>query len=707
MSRKLVIDGQIFQTPAWHRGMGKYSLELLASIASQGKTKTWTSIELILSKNLTQQPKSSIAHRIPGITTSSLDLRPNNFRNPKIAEHNKRVIDQHLSSQTNKGKTDYLILSLMQREIYPVFPSEVSINKLLLIYDLVPLMFHNLYLNSPVTQAEYLSKIAELQRADHYFTISKTVANDLALYLGVPKQMITSIDGGPIPHGRDVKPVDVPEPFILMPTGNDPRKNNRRGILGFEEFNKLHDGKYSLVITSFFKAAEKKDFSKLSSSLHFTGNISGEELHFLYSRSAAVLFPSEYEGLGLPILEAIDQDKPVACSNIAVFREMSKTAFHYFEPKSVLGIERALGEAVEQTLPSQQYIEIRKKYTWDNTAQAIADTVGRISRPKAAASKNQVAVLCPALDVKGGYSRLMLDCHFEMRRRFDVTYYMTATADENTNKHPRINYLPFVAKTSKIVPGFSFAPETYGDIIYQIENNENCAEVMMAALAAPGTVLLYELELGKVWQSMVRKKLISQKRLDLEVSLNKKFAVPGASLLASLIYKQKQVVVFNPGHAKIIVKLATQIGSSARVSVADLPMPALPYPEALADKTIEIGEINNGTLSTNFKPFKTKTDAQYDEILSKMKTVILDNMSRNYDVMSALRFGVVPFVPAQLSSLADGIRVRAYTNVKTARLDARDANLSEHNAQDLASDKTQAASKLIDLLGSAVKDRSK
>src|SRR5487761_1516307 len=330
MTRHLIIDAQIFQTPAWHRGMGKYSLNLLTALCETNKFKNiWVSIDILLSgqNEINEEQTSELKKLLPGTNIVMLELHPNDFRDSTINSKNRFAVDKYVESQATPNKEiDYLILSIMQGEIFPVFPSKSTVHKLLLFYDLVPLMFHDVYLSGWTTHSEYLTKIGEVLKADIYFTISKTVANDLTLYLGIEKNRIVNIDGGPIEHGLKKKTLQVPTPFILMPTGNDPRKNNRFGILGFNEFNQLHSGAYSLVLTSFFTENEQKDLKKISKDIYFTGNISGEELSYLYEHSIGVLFPSEYEGLGLPILEAVEYNKPVACSNISVFKEMSKTA---------------------------------------------------------------------------------------------------------------------------------------------------------------------------------------------------------------------------------------------------------------------------------------------------------------------------------------------------------------------------------------------
>lgn len=637
MSQKLIIDAQIFQTPAWHRGMGKYSIELLHTIFELSP-ENWASTEIILSKNIKTEDGllDDLHNKLPGTKVVMLDLMPNDFANQKIVEHNRKTIDSYISKQTQPvTEIDYLILSLMQREIFPAFPSADGINKFLLFYDLIPLLLHNSYLKSSVARGEYLSKISELLKADHYFAISKTVANDLALYLGIDKSRITNINGGPIEHSDETKSLKVKKPFILMPTGNDSRKNNRRAIIGFNEFNKLQKGEYTLVATSFFSEREKKELGKLAENTHFTGNISGSELSYLYEQSTAVLFPSEHEGLGLPILEAVEKNKPVACSNISVFHEISSSAFSYFEPRSIIGIEQALRSAVSSSVNEKEYKAILAKYRWEDTARKLVEVIHEFSKQEDT-RKRPLAVFGPDPAYNSASGKFMQEYHSELSRQFDTHYYFARNGQE---EEERINYLPYVTKTTKISGRFSFEPQDYCMTVYNISNNEDCAEILLAALAVPGLLILHDTKLDKLWRSLLDKQLVSPERYELEAMIHEACKVPGADWLGSLLQNQKAIVVFSKYQKQLIEKTTTSLGSTVATTELTLPAGNLVYPQSMPDKVIDIGEFNANSA-------KDKSDFQRDEAFSKMKTVIFDKDSSKYQVVSAMRFDAIPFVSA-------------------------------------------------------------
>ncbi|MGH7240521.1 MAG: glycosyltransferase family 4 protein, partial [Candidatus Saccharimonadales bacterium] len=336
---------------------------------------------------------------------------------------------------------DFLILSIMQGEIYSVFPTSPAVHKLVIVYDLIPLLFFQTYLGNPITRVEYLSKIQELFRADHYFAISKTVANDLALNLAIDPARITNIDGGPARHAPNPKKMAAPKDFILMPTGNDLRKNNERAIRAFDKFNIRRARKYKLLITSYFKRYQIDELSKLSDDVIFTGNISGAELSYLYQHCAALLFPAEYEGLGMPIIEALEYNKPVACSNIAAFREMSLSAFTYFDPYQVDEIDAALEKVTRDPSVDQlAYKKILKKYSWTGTAKKFVDKVVSLGSKPADNDKKKLAIFAPnpsGSSVAGNFTQLV---HAELSRLSICDYYLGA----NSSKEKRINYLPYI-----------------------------------------------------------------------------------------------------------------------------------------------------------------------------------------------------------------------------------------------------------------------
>lgn len=658
-SRLLVFDGQVFQTPAWHRGMGKYSVELLSAISSVAPPEGWEALIRILLSSRIPSDKDMVSflkRQLPNAKLEYLDLYPDEIGDKSVAVKNRQVVDEYIRKLTNEGyeEIDYTILSLMQGHISPVFPSVDGVNKILLFYDIIPLTMHDMYLRNSITRTEYLPKIGELLKADSYLAISKTVANDLTLYLGIDPSRVVSIDGGAINHAAKEKTYPIDKPFFLMPTGNDLRKNNRRAIMGFEQFNAKHHNQYQLVITSFFKDHEVEELSRLSPSVTFTGNISGEELEYLYKNATALLFPPEYEGLGMPIIEAIQKNKPIACSNIAVFREMSTTAFEYFDPYSVNEVELALERTITpSTVDKKEYAAILRRYTWENSAKKMIDHLSAL--PKAQPlSRRRIAVFGPSPTCNNTQvGRRLQEWHAELSRSFDIDYYLES-GDANEQ---RVNYLSYIVKTRQLERGFRLPAETL-PAIYHIGNGDDFAHTLFAALGRPGVTILHDLDLRKAWDSMLQKGLISRSRLAVEEQLQSAFNQKAFGLV-SLLKTQKAVIVFS---AALKSQLrASGIINEELVHLFSYPISCLVYPEALPEKTTAI---NNLMQSAEL----VQTDFQRYGVLSKTQVALLGEVVQPPDLLEVMRFGIVPILAGEENELKAAPAVYDAKDVRAAEI---------------------------------------
>ena len=257
MKKPLVFDGQVFQSDAWDRGMGKYSLSLLSSIAATYEGD----MHIIFTKRLPLEDKvrQAVLHAVPSIKIHLLDLQVPDQRFLDKADikmmgrRNSESLDIFLRD-TFQEEVDFIILSLFIDRVCSVFPS--TARKILLFYDLIPLQYYERY-GKFASYKNYLGRFKIILEADLIWTISQTVADDLVTYVGVDKRKLCNINGAPIKreHQAPVRPKSfkVPKRYLIMPSGDDIRKNNRRAVQGFEEYRRSYqDNDIYLVITSFF-----------------------------------------------------------------------------------------------------------------------------------------------------------------------------------------------------------------------------------------------------------------------------------------------------------------------------------------------------------------------------------------------------------------------------------------------------------------------
>lgn len=118
--------------------------------------------------------------------------------------------------------------------------------------------------------------------------------------------------------------------------------------------------------------------------------VSNDDLVALYRGAAALASPSHYEGFGLPILEAMAQGTPVACSDIPVFREVGADAVTYFDQRDPDAIASALAGLVaddaRRKLLAAAGLERARHYTWERSAAQLLAALARLAGNDAALS---------------------------------------------------------------------------------------------------------------------------------------------------------------------------------------------------------------------------------------------------------------------------------------------------------------------------------
>lgn len=164
------------------------------------------------------------------------------------------------------------------------------------------------------------------------------------------------------------------ERYILAVSSMDPRKNFVRLV---EAFDKIKDKSVKLYIIGMsFKAFNTPDLQKLiGENVHLPGYIPDEKLQTMYQNALLSVYPSLYEGFGLPPLESMTYGCPVINSDIPALREVSQDAALYVDPYNVdditQKIEQLLVDEPLRTELQKKGLEQIKKYSWDKSAKQV------------------------------------------------------------------------------------------------------------------------------------------------------------------------------------------------------------------------------------------------------------------------------------------------------------------------------------------------
>lgn len=585
MKTHLIVDGQIFQSLARHRGMGRYSEYLLNAILGQNK---YQSVTMILSKNLVSDEDEELSRLFDGLDIEYLDLKDSDSIDLADAEkHNKGEIDKYIDALgVERSNIDMILLAPFQEPLVSVFVH--SVNKFLVFYDLIPYLWYEQYIHRMPFE-KYLDHYKLLFEADQLLAISESMKSDLCVYLGIPESKVVAIHGAAIRSNKPPRPfttVDLPKEYIIMPTGDDPRKNNAKGVLGFEIFNARHDGKYKLVITSDIHYLEKANLNKLSKDILFTGNVDEAELDRLCDKAALTLFVSNSEGLGLPILEAVGAKSKVVCSRLSVFKEISTEAFYYCDQNDENSIADAIEKAIRQEkLTSKQlreYGRILDYYSWDETARRAIEAMQSQVPRTAGSNKPKIAVFTPRPDGISAIGKVVAETHPSLIEHFDVDYfYEEGPIDGGI----RPNYLQYVAN---YYPATQFSVKSYREydaVFYHIGNSEYHLRSIANSLYLPGYVIIHDTNISDAYRVMAEKDVISSERAALEAEITQTGGFELSNHLASVIENQLAVMT----HSEFASGAVKEINQSVRVQNINLPTAAPTLPVERNYKNLTFG----------------------------------------------------------------------------------------------------------------------
>ena len=251
--------------------------------------------------------------------------------------------------------------------------------KILTVYDMITEVFPN-------KENLQLSKIKEqsIESSDHIIAISETTKRDLISYFNVPSKKISVIYLGVNLTSQSIEE-NKKENFILYVGSRKSYKNFenflysiRSSSLLYQDFNIVCFGgenfsKYDKDILKKYK------FEMTKIKFIYGGD---EILKKLYSTARLFVFPSLYEGFGLPILESMANSCPVLCSNSGSLPEIAGDAAIYFDPRNFESIRGSIESAIyDDTLLdnlSKKGFERIKMFSWGACAEQTLNLYKKI-----------------------------------------------------------------------------------------------------------------------------------------------------------------------------------------------------------------------------------------------------------------------------------------------------------------------------------------
>lgn len=303
------------------------------------------------------------------------------------------------------------------RILFPPELGQVRPRLAAIVYDLIPWIFPKAYLANSKDRDAYMRVVPVLSRLDRLFAISESVRRDVIAIASADPSRVVTIHGGledefwapraEVDRSIDRVPVrvensqgesfELPDPYWLYVGGDDFRKNLPRLIEAFGLLKRDGGLEAPLVIVCAMRVSRRNELLDLAASLGLqpgtdvvlTGFVHDDGLRDLFSGCLATVFPSMYEGLGLPVVESYASGKPVLASDTSSFRELvpERCRFNPDSAASIAGAIRRFHDdpsiAADSLAFAPTAIELCR---WPGAVAKIAAWLDGRARPRPASS---------------------------------------------------------------------------------------------------------------------------------------------------------------------------------------------------------------------------------------------------------------------------------------------------------------------------------
>lgn len=274
---------------------------------------------------------------------------------------------------------------------YYLMPYRPNVPTVLTVYDFIAL-HHPRHFS---VRARLFFRFAHglaVRTADALISISSATQRDLVRFYNPQKPLyVTPLAAAP--HFQPVDPAPVrakfnlPTNYLLYFGSNKPHKNITTLI---EAIAHLPDAPLLIVAGAWLPAHPEPKMAverlNLQDRVRFLGRIETEDIAGLYSGATLFVFPSRYEGFGLPVIEAMACGTAVACSNSSSLPEVGGDAAAYFEPDSAESIAHTLNHLLthpdELTHRTHLSLQQAAKFSWQHTASQTLNVYRQIVNRK-------------------------------------------------------------------------------------------------------------------------------------------------------------------------------------------------------------------------------------------------------------------------------------------------------------------------------------
>jgi glycosyltransferase involved in cell wall biosynthesis len=282
---------------------------------------------------------------------------------------------------------------------YYLMPYRPGVPTVFTCHDLIPLIFPQYY--TALQRMIYrLTHWLALRIARVTIAVSQSTQNDLQRFFQLDPDRVVVVPEGVDAHFQPPSRAEIdrvrqqhalPARYVLYFGSNKPHKNVPRLVQAFAH-SRLGDWRsgIGLVIAGHWDerypaAKQAAERLSLQDAVKFIGPVKDADLPALYGGAELFVFPSEYEGFGLPVLEAMACGTPVVCGNRSSLPEIAGDAALLCDPQDVVSLARTIAQGLAdrdgRAELQQRGLARAAQFSWEQTAQrtlAVYRSTGQV-----------------------------------------------------------------------------------------------------------------------------------------------------------------------------------------------------------------------------------------------------------------------------------------------------------------------------------------
>ena len=251
----------------------------------------------------------------------------------------------------------------------------------------IKVLLYNFVLKNAVKKAKKIITVSEFTKRDIVKNLEIDEKKINVTYLGVDKMLLHTNIMQNTPQFTQVleDKFKIKKKYLLYVGSAYPHKNLKKLIDAYKIIRTEHERNWQLVLVGredeFYRRlkdyVEKNIDNNLKKDILFTGQVNDKDLDGLYRGAKLFVFPSLYEGFGLPPLEAESRATAVACSKASCLPEVLGDSAYYFDPKDTNAMARAIDKSagshsINDELCSRG-LERAKLFSWEEMTRKTAD----------------------------------------------------------------------------------------------------------------------------------------------------------------------------------------------------------------------------------------------------------------------------------------------------------------------------------------------